>query len=61
MEQLLMIDRCKFCASPIYWDAEQSRRRYTCACLEKNSNCCSDGACEGMCFCNDDEEGDTGC
>jgi hypothetical protein len=56
-----MIDRCKFCASPIYWDDEQSRRRYTCSCSEKNSNCCSDGVCEGTCFSEDEDGGDVGC
>jgi hypothetical protein len=56
MDELLMIDRCNKCAAPIYWDQEQNRRRWTCSCNETNPNCCSDGACEGMCFCTEEEK-----
>jgi hypothetical protein len=48
MDQILMIDRCQWCAAPIYWDEKEGRRRRTCACLEKNPNYCSDGVCEGL-------------
>jgi hypothetical protein len=49
-DKQVMIDRCPKCGAAIFWNEEQFRRVFTCACVEKNPNCCSDGACEGICF-----------
>jgi hypothetical protein len=52
----ILIDRCHECGAPIYWTDETNKREKTCKCDERNPNCCSDGACDGMCFCEEEEK-----
>jgi hypothetical protein len=52
----ILSDRCTMCGSPIYFDDEVNRNILTCNCLETLPSCCSDGGCEGMCFCDPDDK-----